>query len=549
MNDCSRRTFGAWWSLALTVTLFAGPLAYADPPAAPAQAAPPPALTDEQLRIAYSTVLAVGGMQYTYYAGGVADEATGRRDRERLERVASESYLTRIGFKKYTNYAFTLSADIRDALRNTVAGSVTRPFQINGHWGLAVVISQTVATVPTFEQLKAALPKLVQYGALPSPDAVQRPPLAQLYAAARVHNAADLAGLPRDADVNLVLPNGLTMLMGAAATGQLDFIAALLDRKANPNQCASASCPLHIALYSKDPQGTLALLLSRGANPDTTDPAAGVVSTALEQAMWTAQAVAVGELLIGKGANVDGVPGKSPPVVSAARNGDRAAVEMLLRHGADLYKPQTLHLATNALTAAHSSNADPAFQQWLRQTWTDTAKRSGRFDWEGWIEQDGKRTPIADQPIVIDRKPFNVVVRMRPEAQLMVVASGEPKVFAELKEEGGAIHSLGAVVADLCEGAQRPLFLSGASSTGKIGGTRVMAWSQTPACNHFTATQADGGAVSYVRTIGELDSYDRNAGIAASDTQALYVVMGTSLDTIFPSFEYFAPKQFELRFR
>ncbi len=263
------------------------------------------------------------------------------------------------------------------------------------------------------------------------------------------------------------------------------------------------------------------------------------------------KAVELGELLLAKGANVDGVPGDFPPVVVAAEKGNRPAVELLLKHGADLFRPALLQLRRNALTAAQLMKTDAAFQAWLKQTWLDYAKHSGRFAWQGWIDQGGKRTPIGDKPIVLERKPFDIVVRMRPDARLMVAASTERKLFEDLKSEGeaGPLHSIAAVVADVCDGGTRPLFLSGKSTTGKPDGNRVMAWSDAPECRGFTATASEGGDRRFTRTIGELATYDGTKGLAESDAKSLYLVVGTGFDSVFPSFEYFEPKLVELRFR
>jgi ankyrin repeat protein len=501
--------------------------------------------------VAYGSVVAIGGTQYTFYAGFAPDEATANSYRERLGRFPAESRLVKAQLKKFTTFGFALPPPIRDAIRNTAPNRVSKPFQIDGRWAIAVRLGQSLEPVPPFERLRDQLPNLVQRGAIPDPEATLKPPLAGLYAASKVHSVEALAQLPPDVDADVVLPDGMTMLQRAVATAQSGLVQALFDRHANPNKCVSGSCPLGIALFAKDPEAMLRLLLEHGARPDAVDPDVGVVMTALAEAMLTAKALELGEILIAKGANVDGDPGEFPPVTIAAEKGNRAAIEMLLRHGADLFRYAQVQLPRNALTSASVAKTAPEFQTWLRQEWAQAAKNSGLFDWQAWIEQGGKRTPIADKPIVIKREPFDIVVRMRTGLRLMVAASDDHQLLDDYKTElaPGPLHSIASVVADDCDGPQRPLFLSGKSKTGKIDGNRVMGWKDDASCHNFTSVTPDGNAMRYVRSIDRLETYDGGHSVAEGDARSLFVVMGTEVDTVFPSFDYFAPKQFELRFR
>lgn len=161
--------------------------------------------------------------------------------------------------------------------------------------------------------------------------------------------------------------------------------------------------------------------------------------------------------------------------------------------------------------------------------------------------------PIGDKPILLSRKPFNIIVHMRPEARFMVTASTERGVFDDYKdttrEGGAAMHTIAVVVADVCSGELRPLFLSGNSNNPKLSGNRVMNWADSTQCQAFTATTTEADAKRYVRTIGTLSTYAGDQNVAASTVTSLFFVVGTALDTVFPEFEYFDARQFEIQFR
>jgi len=521
----------------------------------PDSASSVPTLSDSELQTAYAEVEAIGGMSYTYYLGATPDEAKLDAVLARVGPAPTESYLEKLGLKKSNSYAFVMPVSLRDVVIKTQSGRVSGKFRIKDSWCFVYVAGVRFVPLPPLEQLKDALPKLVQAGNIPAPADALRPPLLYAYQASQVHDVAALARLSADVDVNLILPNGSTMLANAVAGGTSDLITALLDRHADPNKCAASVCPLTLAVYAKNAPELLQLLLARGANPNITDPDAGVLATPLAMAVMQANGNALGELLLAKGANVDGIPGDPPPVVAAAEKGDRAVIEMLEHHGADLMRQgMKPPLPVNALTVAQRANADPKFQAWLREQWKEAARKSGRFDWQGWIEQDGKQMPIADRPIVLSRKPFNIVIRMRPEARLMIAASAEKDLLEDAQDsqrQGSVpLHSLGAVVADQCDGAERPLFMSGPSTNPKLmgGGDRVMLWEDAPGCHAFTSLGAGPTETRYVRTIGSLSFYDSQTSISESSATSLFLVLGTQLQVAFPQFDFFGEKRIELRF-
>lgn len=95
------------------------------------------------------------------------------------------------------------------------------------------------------------------------------------------------------------------------------------------------------------------LLIENGASVDIVDSNAGVVMTPLASAMLRKRSLELAELLLAKGASADGLPGEVPPVVMAGEMGNKAAIELLRRHGADLYRRSTATTPSqNALTSA-----------------------------------------------------------------------------------------------------------------------------------------------------------------------------------------------------
>jgi Ankyrin repeats (3 copies) len=524
--------------------------------AEPAASDAVPALTDTELRTAYAEVQAIGGMTYTYYFGAAADEVKLDAILQRLGRAPSESFVERLGIKKRVGYAFTMPVEMRDVVVRTPIGRVSGKFRLQDSWCFVYVSGINFVAVPPLEQLREALPKLVHGGEIPAPADALRPPLLYSYQASQVHDLAALSRLAPQVDSNVTLPNGSSMLLGAIAGSSLDLAKALLDRSADPNKCAAAICPLSLAVYAKNAPEILDLLLARGANPDITDVEAGSLVTPLALAVTQPNGIALAELLLAKKANVDGVPGETPPLIAAAQKGDRATIEMLLQHGADLFRASASpSIPANALTVAQGANTDPKFQEWLAQQWHDTALASGRFDWQGWIEQDGKQTAIADKPIVLKREPFKVTVRLRPQARLMVAASADMALFDDARDAQRKaytpLHSIAAVVADECEGDERPLIMSGPSTNPKLmgGGDRVMLWEDAPGCRAFTAVAADPSGTRYTRTLGSLEFYDSRTSISDSNLSALFLVIGTQLPIQFPQFDYFGEKRVEIRFR
>ena len=86
----------------------------AEPPAAVAAAAPgDPVFTEQQSRVAYAELQAVGAMQYTFYVAGSTEEEKARDVRRRLPNGTNEAYVQNAGFKKMTMSVAQMPAAMR----------------------------------------------------------------------------------------------------------------------------------------------------------------------------------------------------------------------------------------------------------------------------------------------------------------------------------------------------------------------------------------------------------------------------------------------------
>jgi uncharacterized protein len=155
-----------------------------------------------------------------------------------------------------------------------------------------------------------------------------------MYAARQGSGAAARVLCEAGADVNAVDPDGTSALLLAIINGHFDTAAVLLEHDADSNLGDKAGMgPLYAAVdmntlgevYGRPPRpasGKLTaldlmnLLFENGANPN-----AGLKSATLQRAHTP------GEPTLGQGAT---------PLMRAAKNGDVAAIELLIAHGADV---------------------------------------------------------------------------------------------------------------------------------------------------------------------------------------------------------------------
>jgi ankyrin repeat protein len=151
------------------------------------------------------------------------------------------------------------------------------------------------------------------------------------------------------ADLNLTDPDGTTALVLAIINGHFDTAALLLDKGADPNIADTAGmAALYAAVdmntlgevYGRPPRPSrdklnaldlMGILLRHGANPN-----AQLKSPTLQRAHTP------GESTLAEG---------STPLMRAAKNGDAAAMRLLLDHGADPSIVQKNHTTALMLAA------------------------------------------------------------------------------------------------------------------------------------------------------------------------------------------------------
>jgi ankyrin repeat protein len=161
---------------------------------------------------------------------------------------------------------------------------------------------------------------------------------ALMYAARQGSLEAARALADAGADLNLTDPDGTTALVLAILNGHFDTAAMLAEKGADPNIAdTTGMAALYTAadmntlgeIYGRPARqstdkltglGLLPILLAHGANPNT----------ALKSPTLT-RAHTPGEPSLGEG---------TTPLMRAAKNGDTAAIRMLMAHGADAFLRQ-----------------------------------------------------------------------------------------------------------------------------------------------------------------------------------------------------------------
>ena len=169
-----------------------------------------------------------------------------------------------------------------------------------------------------------------------------------MYAARQGSSEAAAALIESGAEVNAIDPDGTTALVLAIINSHYDIAALLTEKGADPNIADAAGMA---ALYAAVDMNTLGEVYGRPARPATSkssaldlmkillahgaNPNAQLKSPALQRAHTP------GEGTLAEGAT---------PLMRAAKNGDSAAIRILLAHGADVAIVQKNH--TTALMFA-----------------------------------------------------------------------------------------------------------------------------------------------------------------------------------------------------
>ncbi len=147
-------------------------------------------------------------------------------------------------------------------------------------------------------------------------------------AAANGNMARVIELLDSGADINENAPHWGTALDAAALEGHTEIVRLLLTRGADSN----VGCPLGAATVRHNVE-IINILLSQGAKVNAPSPE--YRSCALATAAYYGYADII-ELFIKRGADVNGSPGGSSPLSSAASRGHVAAMGVLLANGANV---------------------------------------------------------------------------------------------------------------------------------------------------------------------------------------------------------------------
>lgn len=210
---------------------------------------------------------------------------------------------------------------------------------------------------------------------------------------------------------------------------------ALLDRGADVNLCSAVGCPLQVARVHKDENRRLLwfdlLLAARGANPDAVDTTfAGASTTVLSSAAYDAD-MSLLRRLLAAGASPDGAPGvTATPLETALAGGRREVAELLLQRGASVLPLPDRSIRDPATGVFGRGNAwlaageaqDPALQAWVESLMLTAARANPAYAVDAFIEQDGKRQPLADgATLALRAAAFKLVFRLSGQGSAGVV--------------------------------------------------------------------------------------------------------------------------------
>lgn len=532
------------------------------PPATPGVPAPEAApaadatvaLPEADQALVYDALRAIGSIRYTFYIGTATSEAAARSARERLGTHLTEAQVKAAGFQKKSVPAFQLPATIREVVQDAAGFHLSPPFALgDGRWALLLPVETGLAPMPPLPALREHLPTYIRAGIVPAPEVLRGEAWTSMLAADHALDAPSLARLPPGFDVNARLPNGETLLERAVLRSDIASLEFLLTRGAHIDQGAVGATPLHFAVRGRKPVELVDSLLRHGADPEGLAPAQGAIASALSIAAEFPD-LQVAQMLLAHGADPNGGGGEAAPIVSAALKGNRPMVELLLAHDADPFRPSRITVpAYGALDAARAAKASAEFQAWLEPALFTAARQSGRYDWRGWIVQDGQRHEIgASDRIEISRRPFDIVISMRREQTLALAASTDASLYPAYAQgdTGSGLFSLANVSAHECAGPHAGMFVNTPEDRGTQPWT-TEGWSGgEDRCPAYAEVAGGGPLPEQVRHVEHLTvGPGRTFGIEDRRFSSIYLVLGNRVQTTFPLFRYLGERRVELRFR
>ncbi len=346
-------------------------------------------------------------------------------------RVARVSGLRNVAVRTAPNL-LSVHPAIRLTLQNLYTpGEKSQPLAFNNRGTPGYVVVELVRTSravplqpgPEFEKAAALW---VANGLLPAPDALLADASERARAAYwQALTPQAVQAVPAELSPNVEYGNHLTPLTRAMLARRWELVQALLDHGADPLQCGVLGCVPHLVVAMPDPAQAaqwLALLLARGARPDTVDPRnLASADTALANAI-AQDRMALAEALVQAGASPDGVPGVlHTPLLQAALSHRKDSVQWLIAHGASVlpWKDRALlpFVGASNLATAAQSTGDADFTAWAEKTMLDAANASAAYRFEAFVEQDGKRYPLLDGATPkIKAAPFRLVLVLPPGA-------------------------------------------------------------------------------------------------------------------------------------
>lgn len=514
------------------------------PPSPPPVLATGPGYSEADLRLIHEEAAATGGATYTFYILGSTDRDVIDDAWRRMESPSARTASMRavLGVEPQKQQAFALPANVREQLRQLRPGEHSRPFALDRrNWAMVELETIDPATsIPAFESLRNALPKLVTSGAVPEPRRLASDPaLVQRRLMNKAVDTASFDRLPPGFDIDAPLSLGYTLLQRALLQDDPRLVTAVLTRAANTNLCLMRQCPLPLALRSAAHHaGYVQQLLAAGARPDQVSGPGEDTPLTLASANGQLEAV---RALLAAGADRNGADGPNLPLAAALVTGQRAVAQLLLDMRADPLARKPLPGGKGFYTAIGGTfdRGNVEDIAWMRGVLRKHTAARKAWRWDFWVEQDGAKVPVTGNRLHLKRKPFTLHVRMAPGAELRLEASTSQKLFEEHKSgdlRQAPLFQLGRVYGELHDGSARALLVSDfaqrSADAARHGG--IQAWSWNATRKDFTRQDKSPQGPVLVREITALVLDDANGrtevALEKSRLREIALVIGTSVD-------------------